>query len=171
MSSGERFPLVVDNHRRPLFDVTAFLLHERRPKGQAFNTLKAVAEAIRFLLTWAHIMRVDLDARLSDGWLLSLDEIEDFTGAARLGFKAFAEPLECPKPKRAKAVSAERVLYKPKRSELGVDTRVAQTPNPLHCRVSRLACQKEVRSASAPYLSPNSIPQRRRGAASERALQ
>jgi hypothetical protein len=127
MSSGERFPLVVDNHRRPLFDVTAFLLHERRPKGQAFNTLKAMAEAIRFLLTWARFMRIDLDARLSEGWLLSLDEIEDFTGAARLGFKVLAEPPVCPKPVRAKAVSAERVLRKPKRSKLGVDTRVART--------------------------------------------
>jgi len=84
MSSGERFPLVVDIHRRPLFDVTAFLLRERRPRGLQFNTLKALAEAIRFFLTWARVMRIDLDARLSEGWLLSLDEIEDFTGAARL---------------------------------------------------------------------------------------
>ena len=106
-------------------------------------------------------MRIDLDARLSEGWLLSSDEIEDFTGTARLGFKALAEPLECPKPVRAKATTTERVLRKPKRSKPGVDTRVARTRDPVHCRVSRLAREKEVRSASAQYLSPNWLPQRR----------
>lgn len=129
MSSGERFPLVIDNrHGRPTFDVTAFLLRERRPRGVQFNTLKAHAEAIRFFLTWAAFTAIDLDARLSEGRLLSFDEVEDLAGAVRLGFGGLAtQGLKPAKPGRTKTRSVERTFRQSQRIQLGVDPTVAGT--------------------------------------------
>lgn len=127
MSSGERFPLVVDRGGRPCFDVTAFLLRERRPRGVAFNTLKSHAEAIRFLLTWAAVRQVDVDERLMAGELLSLAEVEALAGAARLGFEALAREIPpTPKARPAKTISIER-LRKPRVAAVGVAPEVVGT--------------------------------------------
>jgi integrase len=128
MASGERFPLVIENSRgRPLFDVAAFLLRERRPDGLQFNTLKAHAEAIRFFLTWAALRAIDLEPRLSSGELLSFDEVEALYGDARLGFEGLAEGVQSRTPKRAKAPSPERIIRHSRPSLPGVEPSVAGT--------------------------------------------
>jgi integrase len=128
MTSGERFPLVIENSRgRPQFDVAAFLLRERRPTGIAFNTLKAHAEAIRFFLTWVAIQAIDLEPRLSAGELLSFDEVEALSGDARLGFEGLAEGIKTPKPRRTKSGSPERIIQPARASRPGIEPDVAGT--------------------------------------------
>lgn len=128
MTSGERFPLVIEISRGlPLFDVTAFLLRERRPPGAAFNTLKAHAEAIRFFLTWVAVRAINLEPRLSSGELLSFDEVEALSGDARLGFEGLAVGAKPRKSKRPKALSAERIVQHASASSVGVDPNVAGT--------------------------------------------
>src|ERR1700730_263881 len=128
MASGERFPLVIESsRRRPVFDVAAFLLRERRPTGVQFNTLKAHAEAIRFFLTWAALRAIDLETRLSSGEILSFDEVETLSGDVRLGFEGLAESIKPQMPKRPTVASPERIIRHSPPSTPGVEPNVAGT--------------------------------------------
>lgn len=128
MSSGERFPLIIGfGERHPAFEPTAYLLRDCRPRGLAFNTLKGRAEAIRFLLTWARSVGIDLTSRLAEGWLLQLHEIEDLAGAARLGFKALSQQSSKPKARVTRPISLERTLQRTSPVEEGISSEAAAT--------------------------------------------
>lgn len=107
MESGERFPLIVRaSDNEPLFEPTAFLSRERRPNGLAFSTLRAYAEAIRFLLTWADCAGIDLQQRLNEGQILDLHEVEALAGSARRG----VDDLHRATPTRDAALQALRLI-------------------------------------------------------------
>lgn len=130
MESGERFPLIVRaSDNEPLFEPTAFLLRERRPTGVAFNTLRAHAEAIRFLLTWADRAEIDLLQRLTEGHILDLHEVEALAGAARRGVDELhrTDPVGAAAPGALRLVSPERTRRRAGRSSSTVDRAVAAT--------------------------------------------
>lgn len=82
--SGERLPVLLDRAGQPMFDPTVFALTEVRGKNLASNTIGNVLRAVMAFQLFLDARDIDLDARLADGALLSLGEIEDLARLCRL---------------------------------------------------------------------------------------
>lgn len=67
-----------------MFDPTVFALTEVRGKNLASNTIGNVLRAVMVFQLFLDARSIDLDARLADGALLSLGEVEDLTRLCRL---------------------------------------------------------------------------------------
>lgn len=84
LSSGERFPLLLDGEGRPLFEPTVYALTELRARNQATNTISSNLRSIQVFYLFLRLRGIDLSTRLSSGQLLSLGEVEDLTRLCRL---------------------------------------------------------------------------------------
>lgn len=83
LSSGERLPMLLRGGM-PLFDPTIFALTEVRAKNLSASTLDNVLRAVMAFQLGLDARGIDLDARLDDGELLSLGEVEDLARLCRL---------------------------------------------------------------------------------------
>ena len=84
LTSGERFPLLLDGVGKPLFEPTVYALTELRARNQATNTISAALRSIQVLYLFLDKRSISLLSRLSDGRLLSLGEVEDLARTSRL---------------------------------------------------------------------------------------
>src|SRR5687768_3683993 len=84
LSSGERFPLLLDGEGRPLFEPTIYALTELRARNQATNTISSNLRSIQVFYLFLSLRGIDLSTRLSSGQTLSLSEVEDLTRLCRL---------------------------------------------------------------------------------------
>lgn len=83
MTSGERFPLLLDREGQPLFETTVYTITELRARNHATNTISNALRAIQLFYMFLSIRGIDLSSRLSSGQLLSLGEIEDLARLCR----------------------------------------------------------------------------------------
>jgi integrase len=84
LTTGERFPLLLNGDGEPLFAPTVYALTELRARNQATNTISAVFRAIQVLYLFLDKRGLDLSSRLSSGQLFSLGEVEDLVRFSRL---------------------------------------------------------------------------------------
>lgn len=83
--SGERFPLLVDVRTGvPLFDPTVFVLTEFRTRNRASATIEQVLRALKVLLLFCDMHRIDLARRMLEGQLLELGELDALVQLCRL---------------------------------------------------------------------------------------
>ncbi len=78
--NGERFPLLLDGNGVPHWHSTLFVTTMVRNASKAPNTMRALLEAVRILLSWASINNTDLEARFVQRRFLVDSEIESLRG-------------------------------------------------------------------------------------------
>lgn len=110
-SNGERFHVLLSRASgEPLFEPTLFVVSVARANGMASATIKQVLSAIMVLQLALDQLKIDVGARLADGQLLDLNEVESVIGFCR---REVASVVGDPAPKRAiatpKVVSLEKV--------------------------------------------------------------
>lgn len=110
LSSGERFPLLIDREGQPLFEPTVYALTELRARNQATNTISSNLRSIQVFYLFLNLRGIDLSARLSSGQLLSLGEVEDLTRLCRLPVERLDAMLNDPTETReqSKPLSLEK---------------------------------------------------------------
>ncbi len=113
MQSGERLPLLVAAGTGvPLWGATLFLITELRATNCAEKTLAQAARAILVAHQALDYLRIDPDARLAEGRLLDIGELDALVGLAGLTQEALDALVSSPAPlpaKRPKVVSLEKV--------------------------------------------------------------
>ncbi|MFL9952164.1 site-specific integrase [Paraburkholderia nemoris] len=84
-ASGERFPfLVCADTGIPLFDPTVFALTEYRTRNRASGTIEQMLRDLTVLLMFCNAHQIDLHARMLDGRLLDLGELDALVRMCRL---------------------------------------------------------------------------------------
>ncbi|WP_369937284.1 tyrosine-type recombinase/integrase [Xanthomonas tesorieronis] len=82
-ASGERFPVLLDEHGCPLFRPTIFALTQVRGRNLSTNTISNVLRAVVVLELFLAAQRIDIDSRLQYGELLSVAEVEGLIRSSR----------------------------------------------------------------------------------------
>ena len=133
LASGERLPVLLDRAGQPMFDPTVFALTEVRGKNLASNTIGNVLRAVMAFQLFLDARDIDLDARLADGALLSLGEVEDLTRLCRLRLDDLAalsgeraNAVAAPAPINVTSIEKARMRAQVV-SQAGVDTGVVAT--------------------------------------------
>ncbi len=106
-ASGERFPVLLDEHGCPLFRPTVFALTQVRGRNLSTNTISNVLRAIVVLEHFLAARRIDIDSRLEYGELLSVAEVEGLIRSSRqplaeLGSRTTVSCTQSKKPVLAK---------------------------------------------------------------------
>jgi len=126
LGSGERLPVLVDDSGMPLFDVTVFALTEIRGRNLASNTIGHVLRSIMFFHLFLDFRGVDLDQRMDNGELLSMNELEDLVRQSRRPIEGLASKAAATYPSKhargpvadqSPTASLEKVRMGIKRSE------------------------------------------------------
>jgi integrase len=90
LESGERLPLLLNcDTGSPLFEPTVYSLTELRARNRASATIEQALRAVAVLLTFLDSRGIDLEARLAQGRMLELGEIDDLARQCRLPMEAF----------------------------------------------------------------------------------
>lgn len=113
-ASGERFPVLLDEHGCSLFRPTVFALTQVRGRNLSTNTISNVLRAIVVLEHFLAARRIDIDSRLEYGELLSVAEVEGLIRSSRqplaeLGSRTTVSCTQSKKP----ALAKEAVRTKP----------------------------------------------------------
>ncbi|WP_349655687.1 site-specific integrase [Xanthomonas sp. 10-10] len=82
-ASGERFPVLLDEHGCPLFSATIFALTQVRGRNLSTNTISNVLRAIMVFELFLVAQGIDIDSRLEYGELLSVAEVEGLILSSR----------------------------------------------------------------------------------------
>lgn len=106
-ASGERFPVLLDEHGCPLFRPTVFALTQVRGRSLSTSTISNVLRAIVVLEHFLAARRIDIDSRLEYGELLSVAEVEGLIRSSRqplaeLGSRTTVSCTQSKKPALAK---------------------------------------------------------------------
>jgi len=124
--SGERFHVLQDRATGlPLFEPMMFVVSVPRTKGLASATVKQVLSSIMVLQLALDQMNVDIEARLLEGRMLDLNEVESVIGFCRrevasiVGTRAAEQPVSAPKVVKLEKV---RMGSSPKLNEHLVDS-------------------------------------------------
>ncbi|WP_459949859.1 site-specific integrase [Denitratisoma sp. agr-D3] len=84
-TSGERIPLLVDRDSgAPLFKPTVYALTCIRARNRASKTIESALRALQVFYSILGIQEIDLDARLGDGKVLEIGEIDELVRLSRL---------------------------------------------------------------------------------------
>lgn len=131
MSSGERLPMLLGADGLPVFEPTLFSLIEIRARNLASNTIESYLRSVMALLLFLGLRKIDLQARLNEGHLLSLGEIEELARICRLPMEriqAMRDEVESQPVKVAPALSLEKFrMRSPMMSNLEVSPEAAAT--------------------------------------------
>lgn len=112
LESGERISMLLDSQSGiPVWDATLFVLNEVRATNRAAATIDQVCRAVMVALQVFDHRKIDLNARLADGKVLELNEIDELVRLAGLTQKALdaqvtGERLSAP---TRRVVSLEKV--------------------------------------------------------------
>lgn len=114
-TSGERFPVLLDQQGCPLFRPTLFALTQVRGRNLSTSTISNVLRAIVVLEHFLAAQGIDIDDRLEYGDLLSVAEVEGLVRSSRqplaeLGFRATASCIQSKKPVQAREAVRARPL-------------------------------------------------------------
>jgi len=89
LQSGERLPILLDSDTgSPLFEPTVYALTELRARNRAAATIEQALRAVLVLYRFADSHGIDLTARLAEGRLLKLGEIDELARQCRLPLNA-----------------------------------------------------------------------------------
>jgi integrase len=95
LTSGERFPLLCRRATGlPLFEPTVFAITQLRAQNLASATIKQALRALMVLYRVCDHLTIDLNARLGEGRLLELGEIDELVRWCRLPMEAFTDDQE-----------------------------------------------------------------------------
>jgi len=89
-ANGERLPILLGSDGLPLFEPTLFALTEIRAKNRAANTIGNSLRAILVFYLFLDQSHINLKARLAEGRLLSMGEIEELVRLCRLPIEKIA---------------------------------------------------------------------------------
>lgn len=109
--SGERFPLLIsDATGIPLWNPTLFVVTEFRAASRASATLQQATRALMFAHQIFDHLNIDLDARLTEGMLLNLGELDTLADLAGMSQEWLDGHLNAEKTKARKpaVVSLEK---------------------------------------------------------------
>ena len=85
LSSGERLPVLLDGEAGiPLFAPTVYSLTHLRARNLASNTIEQALRHVMVLLLFLDQNKIDLEARLREGKVLDLGELEELAAACKL---------------------------------------------------------------------------------------
>jgi integrase len=85
LQSGERLPILLNSDTgSPLFEPTVYSLTELRARNRAAATIEQALRAVLVLYRFTHSHGIDLSARLAEGRLLQLGEIDELVRHCRL---------------------------------------------------------------------------------------
>lgn len=107
MEGGERLPLLVADDGIPLFRPTQWLLHMRRARHAACNSLQADCSALKLLYLWANSHSIDIESRMLSGPYLQPHELSALVGVASQFLDDIHE--NCPQTKITKVLSLEKI--------------------------------------------------------------
>ena len=110
LASGERLPvLCARSTGLPLFEPTLYALTELRARNRSTSTIHQALRGVMVLHLVLDRLGVDLDARFSEGRLLTQGEVEEVARQCRVTLEAATEDaLQDRSPPVAKAVSLEK---------------------------------------------------------------
>jgi integrase len=110
LASGERLPMLCARETGvPLFEPTVWALSELRARNRASATIQQALRAVLVLNLALGRLRVDLDARLSEGRLLELGELEEVTRHCRLPLEDLTGEVSDEAAGPAKVTNFEKV--------------------------------------------------------------
>jgi integrase len=115
LESGERLPLLLNcDTGIPLFEATLYSITELRARSRASATIQQALRSVLALYKFLDARRINLDARLAEGRLLQLSEIDDLARECRLPIEALGasgDPDASPTPpvRLRRASSLEKV--------------------------------------------------------------
>jgi integrase len=110
LESGERLPMLCARETGvPLFEPTVWALSELRARNVASATIQQALRAVLVLNLVLGQLRIDLDARLSEGRLLELGELEEVTRHCRLPLDEINGGVSDQAAGPAKVVDLEKV--------------------------------------------------------------
>ena len=82
--SGERLPLLVDTATGiPDFESTQYILTQQRPRNLSASTLRSITRAIMFGYQVLEVMGVDIDERITNRALFTLEELDQLANYFR----------------------------------------------------------------------------------------
>ena len=112
LPTGERLPLLCSRETGiPLFDATVWSLTELRARSRSSSTIQQALRAVMVLNLVLERLGVDLDARLNEGKLLDLGEVEEVARQCRASLEELAAADETLPPalQPSKIVALEKV--------------------------------------------------------------
>lgn len=111
LASGERLPILMDTRvGKPLFAPTIYSLTQLRGRNLAANTIEQSLRSVMVLLLFLEQREIDLEARLREGLILDMAEIESLANACKLHVSAMvAAPQEVSKPARGTSIERYRI--------------------------------------------------------------
>lgn len=111
LASGERLPILMDTRvGKPLFAPTIYSLTQLRGRNLAANTIEQSLRSVMVLLLFLEQREIDLEARLRDGLILDMAEIESLANACKLHVSAMvAAPQVVSKPARVTSIERYRI--------------------------------------------------------------
>lgn len=111
LASGERLPILMDTRvGKPLFAPTIYSLTQLRGRNLAANTIEQSLRSVMVLLLFLEQREIDLEARLRDGLILDMAEIESLANACKLHVSDMvAAPQVVSKPARVTSIERYRI--------------------------------------------------------------
>jgi hypothetical protein len=109
MSTGERLPVLLTEDGTPVFDATLFALTEVRGRSLATHTISAVLRSVMVLLIFLDFRKIDIDARMAGGMLLTSGEVDDLARFCRRKLTEQCSGEKDATPKVGKVLSLEKV--------------------------------------------------------------
>jgi integrase len=112
--SGERFPVLLDRGSgAPLFDPTLFAVTQIRGRNRATATIEQALRAVMVLHVFLDASGIDLPARLQEGRLLELGELEELARHCRLPVDALEVDTAPMLARASKLMSLEKFRMRP----------------------------------------------------------
>ena len=111
LSNGERLSILLDRRGLPIFEANMFALTDIRGRNLASNTIQQALRAVMVFYIFLDALKIDLQARLNEGNLLALHEIEALATYCRMPLTEMWGGIEKAEPisKKSKIVSFENV--------------------------------------------------------------
>lgn len=111
LASGERLPILMDTRAgTPLFAPTIYSLTQLRGRNLAANTIEQSLRSIMVLLLFLEQREIDLEARLREGLILDMAEIESLANACKLHVSDMVTaPQVVSKPARVTSIESYRM--------------------------------------------------------------
>ena len=98
LSNGERLSILLDRRGLPIFEANMFALTDIRGRNLASNTIQQALRAVMVFYIFLDALKIDLQARLNEGNLLALHEIEALATYCRMPLTEMWEGIEKAEP-------------------------------------------------------------------------
>lgn len=83
-TTGERLPMLLNSDGMPLWGATVFSLTQHRARNRAANTIGNSLRALLVFHLFLDLRNIDLSARMADGLVLGMGEIEELVRLCKL---------------------------------------------------------------------------------------